>query len=36
MQGVWRASRTRGRALVKDHDMVEAKKGLLRVESDRW
>lgn len=33
---VWRASRTRGRDLVKDCDTVEAKKRLLRAESDRW
>lgn len=33
---VWTASRTRGRALVKDRDIVEAKKRLLRVESDGW
>jgi hypothetical protein len=36
MQRVWTASRTRGRALVKDGDIVEAKKRLLRVESERW
>lgn len=35
MQSVWKASRTWGRALVKDYDIVGEKKGLLLVESYR-